>query len=247
MLPFIYVFGYGINMYWLSAIAGILFTYGFALLRAKNGFFRTSAKDVFFSLLFAIAGARVGGVLFKIIGHIYLYADMPGFWTAEVWMRLLRSGGVFYGGFLGGLLAVLLYVRIRKIDFRDISDILVPAISLFLVFGRLGCFFAGCCYGCEIVTPHGISRIPVQLIEASFSLVIFIAMVLLHPERKRPGILLPLYLMIYSAGRFVLEFFRGDMGRGVFLLSTSQWISLLVFPAGLVLLRWLEKAKRPVA
>ena len=232
MLPFIQAFGHSINMYWLSVIVGIVLAFALALLRAKSDCFRTSCKHTFFTMLFAVLGARVGAALFKLVGHIFLYATMPDFWTAENIFGILRSGGVFYGGLVGGFLAVLFYIHENKLDFRDVTDLLMPAIPLFHMFGRLGCFFAGCCYGRAstwgIAMPNGIMRIPVQLIEAGFCLVILAGMLLLRPERKRPGILLPTYLVFYSIGRFIIEFMRGDISRGVFLLSTSQWLSLLV-------------------
>jgi phosphatidylglycerol:prolipoprotein diacylglycerol transferase len=148
---------------------------------------------------------------------------------------------------IGGITAALIYIRKNKLDFFEVTDILVPSILLFFTFGRIGCFFAGCCYGCiadwGIALPsHGIEPlIPVQLFEAGFTFLVMIAVLVFRPERKCTGALLPLYLIVYAIGRFVLEFFRGDIGRGVFILSTSQWISLLILPAGVILLRWIKK------
>lgn len=126
---------------------------------------------------------------------------------------------------------------------------LLPSVLLFHMFGRLGCFFAGCCYGREanwgvvfmhsLNAPNGVPLIPVQLFEAAFNLLMLVAILIIRPERKRQGLLLPLYLIAYAIGRFILEFFRGDMGRGIFLFSTSQWISLFVLPIGIALLVWI--------
>jgi phosphatidylglycerol:prolipoprotein diacylglycerol transferase len=200
-------------------------------------------------------GAIVGAKLFQLIGFIIRDGSNPGFWTIENWKNMLPGGGVFYGGLIGGLIAALIYIRKNKLDFWEVTDILVPSVLLFHTFGRLGCFFAGCCYGGEatwgitfthsLIAPKGVSLIPVQLFEAGFNLLVLIAILIVRPERKRPRILLPLYLMVYAIGRFVLEFFRGDIGRGIYLLSTSQWISLLIFPAGLALLLWQSKASAP--
>lgn len=235
MLPSIQIFDRWISMYWLSAWVGIVVAFAFALLRARNGHFRTPGKHVFFSLLCATIGARVGGILFNVVGHVLLYSDTPNFWTWRNWNMLLRAGGVMYGGLIVGFFAVLIYVRINKLDFRDLTDILVPTIALFLVFGRTGCFLAGCCFGRPaawgFTMRDGVSRIPVQLIEAALHLFIFSEMLRLRPERERPGVLLPAYLTIYTVGRFLIEFMRGDEIRGVFLLSTSQWISLLILSA----------------
>jgi phosphatidylglycerol:prolipoprotein diacylglycerol transferase len=124
----------------------------------------------------------------------------------------------------------LAYIRKREIDFKDITDILVPSVLLFHVFGRLGCFFAGCCYGRETTWAIAINGlIPVQLIESGFNLLILMEILLFRPERERPGVLFPMYLTVYACGRFLLEFMRGDASRGAFLIfSTSQWISVSV-------------------
>lgn len=246
MLPFIQLFGFEINMYWLSVAFGIVFACGLAFWRASRSHFNVPVKHVLFTFLFIILGARVGAVLFKAMGHIFLYATTPDFWTLENWIVLLSSGGVFYGGLIGGFFAAFAYVKSNKINFQDISDILMPSIPLFHVFGRMGCFFAGCCHGIQadwgiafsqsISAPNGIPFIPVQLFEIGLNLWILLVTLILRPERIRQGVLLPMYLITYSVGRFILEFIRGDMARGIFLLSTSQWISVVVLPVAVILL-----------
>ena len=231
MQPMIQIFGRWISMYWLSAGVGIVLAYALALLRARSDRFQSSVKHVFAAMTLAVIGGRAGGILFNAVGHILFFSNRPGFWTMQNWNIILRSGGVLYGGLIVGFFLIFAYVRIMKLDLRDVSDILVPSIALFLVFGRLGCFFAGCCFGRVSawgVVMHGSTRIPVQLIESALHLYVLIEMLRLRPERERPGILLPAYLAIYAVGRFFIEFLRGDAIRGVFVLSTSQWISLAI-------------------
>ena len=62
-------------------------------------------------------------------------------------LDFLRSGGVFYGGLIGGFLAVVLVVRFYKLPFWKVADAFAPAIALGQAFGRQGCFAAGCCWG----------------------------------------------------------------------------------------------------
>lgn len=92
-------------------------------------------------------------------------------------------------------------------------------------------FFSGCCYGIEsdvfgiftysiYADPMETNRIPVQLIEAGMEFLIFL---FLHFYK---GNRLYAYFGMYSIGRFLLEFLRGDEQRGIFILSTSQWISI---------------------
>jgi len=235
-----------VSLYWPSALAGIAMAIGLALFRRRNDRFHTPAKRVVGTILFGLLGGLIGAKAFQVIGRVILYGDTPGFWTLETWIWMIPGVGVLYGGLFGGIAFALLYIRKHKLDFIDVTDILVPSVLLFFTFGRIGCFFAGCCHG--HAADWGIDGvIPVQLFEAAFTFLFMSVLLILRPERKTPGVLLPLYLMIYAVGRFVLEFFRGDMNRGVFLLSTSQWISLLVFPAGILLLRWVKKQQREIA
>lgn len=242
------IFGVTISTYWLLSIIGIFFAIGLALLFRRNTRFRASAEDTVYTILCIFIGALIGAKTFQLIGFIIRDGGNPEFWTLGNWKEMLPGVGVFYGGLFGGIVAALIYVRMSKLNFWDMADILTPSVLLFHAFGRLGCFFSGCCYGHEaawgIAFAGGIPLIPVQLFEAGYNILILITILAIRPDRKRPGILLPLYLIAYAFGRFILEFFRGDIGRGIFLLSTSQWISLFLFPAGVVLLRWVTKNKR---
>ena len=82
------------------------------------------------------------------------------------------------------------------------------------------------------VTGFNLTNTTVQLVEAAWNLVLFLLLARL--QRRGRDRLLPLYLALYAPARFLLEFLRGDAYRGIFLgLSTSQWISLFLFPAAL--------------
>ena len=252
MYPYLDLFGRSVSAYMLSAIVGIVFALGLALLRRRAARFHTGAEDILFTVMVAVVGALFGAKAFQLAGFILRDGGSAGFWTLEHWKTLLPGVGVFYGGLIGGFAAVLIYIRKYKLDFWDVTDIMVPCVLLFCTFGRIGCFLAGCCYGCQadwgIVPQHGLEPlVPVQLFEAGFTLLTMAAFLIFRPERKRPGVLLPLYILIYAAGRFVLEFFRGDMHRGVYLLSVSQWISLLMIPAGIFLLTRINKQKTKFA
>lgn len=241
MYPYLELFGRAVPTYLLSALVGLIFAVGLALLRRRAARFHASAEDVILMIILAAIGALLGAKLFQIIGLIVRDGQAAEFWTLAYWKIQIQGVGVFYGGLIGGFIAVVLYLRKNKLDFWEVADLLIPSVLLFCTFGRLGCFLAGCCYGREaawgIVPRHGFEPlIPVQLFEAGFTFLLMLAILIFRPERKRPGALLPLYILSYAVARFILEFFRGDMQRGVFLLSTSQWISLLMIPAGIFLL-----------
>lgn len=120
-------------------------------------------------------------------------------------------------------------------------DLVMPSVALAQGFGRIGCLFAGCCYGlstdspfCIIFpenssAPGGIPLIPTQIISSGLNFIHFFILIWFAKRNKKDGRVAALYLILYSAGRFVLEFFRGDLIRGsVGVLSTSQFISVFV-------------------
>jgi len=233
-------------LHWVLLAIGIVLATIVAAKRSTAEHFQATKKDVLLIVFFAAIFGLFGSKAFQLVGHIIRDGGNYGFWTLEHWANLMPGVGVMYGGLFGGIAAVLIYVHVRKLDFFEITDILIPAWLLVHSFGRFGCFVSGCCFGHAadwgIALHGGEPRIPVQLFEAGFNLLLMAALLIIRPERKWPGILLPIYLIAYAIGRFVLEFFRGDMGRGfLWVFSTSQWISLLVFPAGVLLLLWVKK------
>lgn len=144
------------------------------------------------------------------------------------------SGFVFYGGLFGAILAVKLYAKVFRLNGQTFLDQIAPAFLLFHFWGRIGCFFAGCCYGkpadwgIAMQQTPDVPRIPIQLIETGCLLVIFTGLLLLQRRRSHAPAL-RIYLISYAVCRFALEFFRGDELRGIWLgRSTSQWISLAI-------------------
>jgi phosphatidylglycerol:prolipoprotein diacylglycerol transferase len=271
MFPYFTVFGREFHLYSLFALCGIFAAGVVACKKAKKaGFDDTGIINL---LLIAGAGAFLGGHLlygltrFRLFPFFLEASDITGVFRRA---GILFGGQVFYGGLFGGIAAGFVYGR-RK--FRNlmpaVRDMVTPVIPLFHFFGRIGCFSAGCCYGIEhrpgvtfsraiIPEANFVSRLPVQLIEACFNLVLFFVLSRIYgavvssehlsPERsgqagpaRLRGKILFLYLILYPAGRFILEFFRGDEYRGFWgPLSTSQWISLFAIIAavfGLVLPR----------
>ena len=154
----------------------------------------------------------------------------------------VASGWVVYGGIIGGILTAIIFCKVKKLEFLRYLDISLPAVAMAQGFGRIGCFFSGCCYGMESsfgFVVHGndlipeindVRRLPVPLIEAACNLVIFFLLLRLFVKGKENGKVIFYYMLIYPVVRFTLEFFRGDAIRGfLFGLSTSQWISIGLF------------------
>jgi phosphatidylglycerol:prolipoprotein diacylglycerol transferase len=251
MLPFITVFGIKIPMYGLmiaaGVAAGVFVAWRFP---CKRGIPR---QDVLFACCYAGIGALVGAKLLYLavtLPQILLVPDPPPLSWGLV-QALFSGGFIFYGGVLGGLLGIYVYCRRYKLGFLKLTEILIPSVPLAHAVGRIGCFFAGCCYGRPMDPPWGlffredsfalpgVALFPVQLFESALNLVLFAVLFIFSRRERRAGSVLGFYLVGYGVERFALEFFRYDAIRGVFLgLSTSQWISLLLVPAGIFLLVW---------
>lgn len=158
------------------------------------------------------------------------------------------NGYVVYGGIIGGVLANVIYFKVTKKEFLPYFDLVMPQVALAQGIGRIGCFFAGCCYGSETdlpigftyhtsdFAPTGVSLIPTQLISCVGDLIIFVVLLLYAKRKEAKGTVGALYLMLYSAGRFFIEFLRGDEERGsIGVFSVSQVIAIVLFFGGVLL------------
>lgn len=162
------------------------------------------------------------------------------FWTG--------GGFVFYGGFLGAILFLLLF----KLYDRNLKLLalwpMLPALAFGHAIGRIGCFLAGCCYGkpTELiwgVYMHNHDRHPTQLIEATG---LFIIGLHLLKSQAPKVILISRYLIFYGLLRFGVELLRGDFVRGSWgILTPSQWISLSLILGGCLLQTYLRLRPLP--
>src|SRR5215831_4867025 len=193
--------------------------------------------------IYIIISALVGAKLLLLVTDFQTFKANP----AEL-LNLFREAGVYYGGLIVAVVVALLYIRHVGLPLWTTCDVFAPAIALGHVVGRFGCFFAGCCFGkatnvpwaitftdpfaaANVGTPLNVPLHPTQLYEAGAELLILI--VLLGTERKgKPfaGRTFWLYMLLYAVSRFIIEFFRGDERGAVGVLSTSQFISVILAP-----------------
>ena len=197
-----------------------------------------STKILFLSLCGMALGAKGFGFLTGIYRNIGI--DEPI--TLDT---LLDTGIVFYGGLFGLIITYSLCLKSKHCNLdTQALNILAVCIPLFHAIARIGCFLSGCCFGKlyqGILSINYITtienhvdenlRFPVQLVEALFEFFIFIYLLsLLKNEHWRSKRLLLRYLAIYSSGRFLLEFLRGDIRRGlIYGISFSQCISVIIW------------------
>lgn len=167
--------------------------------------------------MWLIISGMLGGKLFHIV---FFWDDFLYGWRQEG-IRSLREGFVFYGGFIAASITAVAYTTIKKLPFFRVADVFAPSIALGHAFGRMGCFFNGCCYGkpCSLpwaVTfppPHVMAGIPVhptEIYEALGNLAIFAGLSALYRHKRADGQIWWLYILCYGILRFAVEFFRGD-------------------------------------
>lgn len=255
-LSHITILGRDLPIYGLLAVLGFIACLLYLLYEAKKyAFSFDEAFDVF---LYAIIGGAIGGKLLYSLQHVqelFQHSDMI-FRNFETFTAYFFSGFVFYGGLIGAITGAFLYARRFHIDIRSYLPYLIPLIPLFHAIARIGCFLGGCCYGIEMQPPLGIwyhstaaipveaYRFPVQLYEAGGNLVLWCILIYMVKRQTDTIHILAGYGCGYAVLRFVLEFLRGDAIRGIYILSTSQWISIAILILCVWMLRYKQTALR---
>ena len=200
-----------------------------------------------------LVGGRLGYVLFY-NPSAYLVAPLD---IVKVW----QGGMSFHGGLSGVILAILWSARRHQLSPLSIGDEVALVAPLGLLFGRLANFINGELYGRVTDHPFGIvypgggplPRHPSQLYEAGLEglvlLLVLVAFAYLGALR-RPGVITGLFLVIYGAGRYFVEFYRvpdpqffSELNRygfaykfGDFGITMGQTLSFPMIIAGLYLI-----------
>jgi len=181
----------------------------------------------------------------------------------EDWLRVFRvweGGLVFYGGLFGGFLGGLLYVLVNRAPALPVGDLAMPFVPLAHAVARVGCFLNGCCWGSRSELPwavhypragygvfqrqveaeiiaanatHSAGVHPTQLYESLGLLIAFFIMRWAYKRPHRPGGVLVLYPMLYGVIRFTTEAFRGDSARHALDMTASQMVAIGFIVAGI--------------
>lgn len=188
---------------------------------------------------------------------LFIFTDFKAFLANPIsFLRL--SGFVVYGGILGGIATICGYCKIKKVSVIDYLDTVVIGVALAQGFGRIGCLLAGCCYGRPTdsiigitfthsdFAPNNIKLLPTQIIMSLGDFLIAAALYVAAGKLEKKimsdneletlpkstgGRLVLIYLGLYSFGRFLVEFLRNDYRGNVGILSTSQFIGILMLVA----------------
>ena len=237
-----------IYSYGLMIAIGMIAAVGIGCLRAKK--YGLVSDTMFMGAVVGIVMGVIGGKLMYWLVEIKSIIQNPSI------MLNLGSGFVIYGGLLLGVLSPIFYFKkIKKTSALAYLDIGIASVALGQALGRVGCFMAGCCYGAEApegawyavyfpeggYAPSGVGLYPTQLMSAIGDLIIMGVLMLLTNKAKFRGQMTSLYVILYSIGRFVLEFFRNDPRGEIGIFSTSQFISFFTLAGGIALYFILRK------
>ncbi len=243
------IFG-GITIYSYGVMVALAFLIGVLWVSRESrrvGLDSARAVDLgFYVIVAAIVGSR--------ILHIAISEWDRFIANPLIFFKIWEGGLVFYGGLIAAVAIGIWYMRRHRMPFLLTSDVFSPGIALGHAIGRIGCFLAGCCYGrvmdghawYSITFPHnphtfapqGMPLYPTQLMEASGELINFAVLFVLRYFKRFDGQIFATYLMIYAIVRVIVEYFRGDVERGLLIepwLSTSSLISIFMFAAGVAL------------
>lgn len=229
------IHGYG-TMISLGMLTTIII--GCLMAKKKNISIETVIDITILTLICGFIGSKI----LACIVNFKEFLKNPG-------MLISSEGFVIYGAIIGALIGNAIYFTRRKINVVKLMDFALPPILIGHGIGRFGCFFAGCCYGKpydgigaitytnSTFAPNNISIYPTQIMSAVFLIITGIILTVFYYKKERPiGLTSGLYFIIYSVGRFTIEFFRDDPRGSVGILSTSQFISIFIFIVGIIFL-----------
>lgn len=243
-----------IRWYALAYIAGLLLGWKYVVYYCTKTPNIMSKRDVddllFWATLGVILGGRLGYILFYNLDY---YLDNP----ANI-LKVWQGGMAFHGGFMGVIVAVILFARKRNISILAVLDAAAVATPIGLFFGRIANFINGELYGRTtdvawgFVFPNGgpEPRHPSQLYEAALEgLILFVVLFILSRKafvRHRPGILGGTFVAGYGISRIIVEFFRqpdaqlGYLAGGI---TMGQVLSIPMVLAGIGCIVYALKSK----
>lgn len=253
MFPDLITIGnFTIHTYGVLTAIGLLVGFYVGLYFAKKEAINEKNYENLFIL--TVFGGIVGARIAYIIEHKEDFGSFLDFFA--IW-----NGGIdWFGGFIGGLLSALIYIKLKNLSLLKIGDIAGISIPIGHFFGRLGCTSAGCCYGKPVspdspfrdiaiifpnnphcLAPQGIPLYPTQPAEALGNLTIFFILFFIYRKKTFDGQILSFYLILYGLERFLLEFWRGVTPPLPYIgLTWNQVITLLMVLSGILLFVFLK-------
>ncbi|MGG7179083.1 prolipoprotein diacylglyceryl transferase [Clostridium paraputrificum] len=231
--------GFKIYSYGLMIAIGIISAGYLFISRAKK---KGYDEDSLFNLvIFAVISGVLGGKLLFIITEIKSIIKDPSI------LLNFGNGFVIYGAIILGALAIYIYCKRKGWNTLELLDAVVPGVALAQGFGRIGCLLAGCCYGLETTSPLGIKfpvdslapsgvyLHPTQIYSSVFDFALAGFLLWYSKKARTNGKIMSMYVILYSIGRFLVEFLRNDPRGNVGILSTSQFIAIFTLILGIAI------------
>ncbi len=224
--------------YGLIFVLGLIIAYFLFAYLARRKKIKLSENDIANLFLYGIIGIILGSRIFYVVVYNLPYYLANPFEIIAVW----HGGLSFHGGLIGAILAIAYFCKKRKIDFYEITDIAVIPLALGLALGRIGNFINGELYGRITGVPWAVKfpdepgfRHPSQIYESLKNFFIFFTLWLIKDKKLPKGFLSWLFVVMYSALRFIIEFFRmPDEQIGFIIgLTMGQILSIIMFFIGL--------------
>ncbi len=228
-----------IQVWGLLVALGMLFALLFTLREAKRKKMKTEPFIDIFIISF----------ITSIIGSRLLYVAI--FWDNykdDLWkiVQINEGGLVFFGGAILAVLSIILYTKLKKLKFWKVADAISPGFALGLGIGRIGCYLIGDHIGSRTdfflgSYYNGDLRHEPSLYLSINGFVLFLLLFLLRPFIRTEGVMAYIFIVWYSASRFLLDFTRtADLENlsdpRYYSLTISQWLSLALFVIFLPLL-----------
>jgi phosphatidylglycerol:prolipoprotein diacylglycerol transferase len=231
------IFGIQVKSYGLMIAIGIIVASALFINKGKHkGFDEDHLLNL---IIFAVMGGMLGGK------GLFIITEFTDIIKDPKILLNFGYGFVIYGAIGGGALAIYLYCRKKGWNVIKMLDMTVPGLAIAQGFGRIGCFLAGCCYGAETtlpigvefpegsLAPTGVYVHPTQIYSSIFDFLMGFLLLYYSKKERQQGKVMGLYLIIYSVGRFLVEFLRDDPRGNVGVLSTSQFIAIFTLVLGI--------------
>lgn len=191
----------------------------------------------------------VAGVVGSRLAYVLLEWTWAEFAANPLAVFYIWEGGLsFFGALALCLVVAAWYTRRKRMRLTRLGDLLALGVAAGYPFGRIGCFLNGCCYGLPTTGWWGVNfpfdhvlRHPTQLYSAVFGILIFVVLWVSRKRKPFDGYLMMLYLLLYGAYRFVIDFWRVSPETGIAGLTVGQAFSLGVVAVSLLVL-WGLKA-----
>ncbi len=230
---------------------GIMFALGALVamyLAAKEAAKKGIAKDIVYDLSFrALVGAIIGARLFYVMFYWPEGVPLTFFDVFKIW----EGGIAFIGGFIGGVIAGLIFVRKRRLDFSVVADVFTLPLIVGHIFGRIGDYLTGGHPGIPTTLPwaiylDGALRHPVILYEIVGLTIIGLTSLLLKRTGSFDGMRFLIYIQMYAIQRIFLDFFRLEYTdpRILGLTATQHTVIISFITATVILLLKFKRSGR---